>query len=94
MKVNRKYAQSEDFLFNYSWEGKSKKQIIKDMALSKSEQSVLDAAIHELERYNENYKLNKPKNGYELDKLITQKLEETEDDDWNEEEVEFIKRSE
>jgi hypothetical protein len=38
--------------------------------------------------------LNKPKNGYELDKLITQKLEETEDDDWDEEGIEFIKRSE
>ncbi|MGG3641443.1 hypothetical protein ABES38_08685 [Bacillus gobiensis] len=87
-------GKTEDFLFNYSWEGKPLDQVIDDMALSKLEQYVLDAAIKEFEKNNAKYKRNRPKNGYELDQLITQKLEEFEEDDWNEEDVEFIERSE
>ncbi|MGG3662956.1 hypothetical protein [Bacillus gobiensis] len=87
-------GKTEDFLFSYSWEGKPMEQIINEMALSNLEQSVLDAAIKEFEKNNAIYKRNKPKNGYELDKLITQKLEESEEGDWNGEEVKFIERSE
>ncbi|MTT30936.1 hypothetical protein GMB86_02765 [Terrilactibacillus sp. BCM23-1] len=77
----KKYVQSSEFLFNYSWEGKSKEQIILDMALSEMEQSVLDHALETFERYNTEFNRNLPKIAYELDKLITQKLEEQEVDE-------------
>lgn len=42
------YTKSADFLLNYSWEGKSKEQIIQEMDLPDYEQEYVDAAMQEL----------------------------------------------
>ncbi|ENQ3081194.1 hypothetical protein ACEOWG_004558 [Bacillus cereus] len=42
------WSKSADFLCNYSWEGKTKEQIIKEMALPDYEQKYLEDGMKEL----------------------------------------------
>ncbi|RFA33847.1 hypothetical protein CAI16_13410 [Virgibacillus dokdonensis] len=79
------YTKTSDFLLNYSWKGKTKEQIIHEMALPKYEQKYLDESMKELEK-KDMYR------GMELDRLILRKLDEDTDDGWNEEGVVFIER--
>lgn len=52
MKPNEKnsvaWSKSADFLCNYSWEGKTKEQIIEEMVLPEYEIEYLDDAVKEL----------------------------------------------
>lgn len=45
MPETRDYYKNAEFLLNYSWKGKSKKQIISDMQLDTDEQRYLDEAM-------------------------------------------------
>ncbi|WP_099303266.1 hypothetical protein [Bacillus sp. Marseille-P3800] len=69
----------------YNWKNKNKEQIIREMALPDYDQKYLDEAI----------RFNAEKNDYSgmsLDRYILRKLDEEEEDDFNEDEAIFIKQ--
>lgn len=84
----RKYTKTSDFLLAYSWEGKSKKEIINEMALPDFEQEYLDEAMDFLKK-------KKDFSGMSLDRYILQRLDEDEEpDEFNPDDVIFIEREE
>jgi len=66
--------KSAEFLFNYSWKGKSREQIIKEMDLADYEQEYLDTAMRGLAEEG-NY------SGFDLDRRILLLIDMNEDDD-------------
>ena len=86
MENNRSsYTKSAEFLCAYSWEGKTKEQIIKEMALPDYEQVYLEDAMRELAP-------QKKFTGWDLDRYILQRLDMEEDDDFDPDDVIFLDR--
>ncbi|MCM3202693.1 hypothetical protein [Bacillus cereus] len=77
--------KSIDFLSDYSWKGKDREQIIKEMELEDYEQKYLNQAMKELaaeEKYT----------GYDLDRRILLLIDMHEDeDDFDEDDVVYIR---
>lgn len=75
------WSKSADFLGNYSWEGKTKEQIIKEMALPDYEQKYVEDGMKELAsqaKFTE----------FDLDHYILMRLDmEEEEDDFDEDDV-------
>ncbi|WP_242309688.1 hypothetical protein [Bacillus thuringiensis] len=77
--------KSIDFLLNYSWRGKDREQIIKEMELEDYEQKYLDQAIKELAAEGKY-------TGYDLDRRILLLIDMHEDeDDFDEDDVVYIR---
>ncbi|RFA33849.1 hypothetical protein CAI16_13420 [Virgibacillus dokdonensis] len=82
----RKYTKSGDFLCQYVWKGKSRDQIIYDMALPNYEQAHLDEAMKNCDILNEHL-------GVELDRMILYLIDKNApEDDFDPDEVLYIKR--
>lgn len=67
------YTKSSQFLLNYSWKGKSKEQIIQEMALPDYEQVYLNEAMEELAQQNKF-------TGMDLDQYILCRLDQEDED--------------
>lgn len=79
------YKKSADFLFNYSWKGKARKQIIEEMELKDYEQEYLEKAMKELE-------IEQLYTGFDLDRRILVLIDmDEEDDDFDEDDVIYIR---
>lgn len=80
------YTKTSEFLLAYSWEGKDKETIIREMALPDFEQEYLDKALEHLSK-------EKDYTGMALDRLIylLMDLDEPEDD-FDPDNVVFIER--
>lgn len=83
------YAKTGEFLFAYSWEGKSRGGIIQEMALPDFEIEFLDVALKELKMEK-----NVDYSGMALDRRIMRKYDESIDDDFDEYDVVYIERDE
>lgn len=82
------YTKSMEFLFGYSWENKSKSEIIYDMALEDYEIEYLERAMEDLKKKNDF-------SGMALDRYILKLIDMNEkEDDFNEEDVIFLEEEE
>ena len=80
------YTKTSDFLLLYSWKGKTKEQIIYEMALPEYEQEYLEEAMQSLAKRNEF-------SGMELDRLILHLIDlDAPVDEFDPDEVVFIER--
>lgn len=79
------YTKSPEFLLSYSWKGKSKEQIVKEMALPDYEERYLDDAMRELA-------LQEKFSGMDLDEYFTLRIAMDEEDDFNEDDVVYLER--
>ncbi|MBO3796470.1 hypothetical protein ACTOS9_21785 (plasmid) [Bacillus subtilis] len=86
-KEYKKYTKTSEFLLNYSWEGKSEKEVIHEMALPLEEQVYLSEAMEQLKKENDF-------SGMSLDRYILKKLDESEQDSFDMDDVIFIERDE
>ncbi|MEB9694870.1 MULTISPECIES: hypothetical protein [Bacillus cereus group] len=77
--------KSIDFLSDYSWKGKDREQIIKEMELEDYEQKYLNQAMKELAAEGKY-------TGYDLDRRILLLIDMHEDeDDFDEDDVVYIR---
>ncbi|WP_121639540.1 hypothetical protein [Virgibacillus sp. Bac330] len=82
----RAYTKTSDFLLNYSWKGKTKEQVIYEMALPDYEQDYLEEAMEKLTKKDEF-------SGMALDNFILRRLDEDEEEEeFDPDEVLYIKR--
>lgn len=79
------YSKSAEFLFNYSWKGKTKEQIIEKMKLVDYESNYLEQAMNELEK-------ERAFTGFDLTRRIYLLMDLNEKDDgFDENDVEYIR---